>query len=419
MQRFFKICIILASLFSATQVFAARLDTIGFEASSTANGIEISTNGIFDVPDDISTIQAHGDTHSMYFGQTTAAQFSWVQYQFRASATAATTTVRAYIYLNQTFNAAQELLSLANVTPGQLASLRLDASNNLCLFNVTPALVGSCVAISTGAWHYIEISTNGSSNIFGSLDGVVFASGFGGTQTGAIARVYLGPAFTAAAKTDIYYDDIAINDSTGSSQTWWPGAGVDIRLSPNAAGDVNSFATQTGGTAGAANNFGRVNETTPNGATTFNGSATLNQEDLFNVTDPTAMGSSDTVNLVEYHNWYRGSVATTVATFKPEIEKAAAGTISQGTAVTPNSTTFKSNANAAPQTPPLTLYNDPDGSPWTKTTISSMQIGYKVTTGSTNRDDLSTAWVYVEYVPAGGGGGGSTPDVAADLIDFN
>lgn len=390
--------VLILALAAPSIASAARLDTIGFETNTNTANVEITQDGTFGAPDGISTTQAHGGTHAEWFGETTTAEFSWVQYKFRSAASAATSTVRAYVYLNQTFSAAQELLSLANETPGQLASLRLNASNQLCLFNVTPAQVGSCVAITTGAWHYIELSTNGSSNIFGSLDGTVFASGFGGTQTGAISRVYIGDAFSAAAKSDTYFDDIAINDSTGSTQTWFPGAGTDIRISPAAAGDSNTFATQTGGTAGAANNFTRVDETTPDGATTFNGSNTLNQLDLFAVGSNTI--GSGSVTLVEIHDWYRASVASAESSFKTEVEKTTGGTKAQSAALTPNSTTFKSNANANPNLPPQTLYLDPDGAAWTSTTIGTMQIGYTISTASTNRADLSTIWAYVEYVPA-------------------
>lgn len=392
---------VVAFLAWAPTAHAARLYTTGFEAASLVASHDITQDGTFGAPDGISSTQKHGGSNSVYFGQTATAQFSWVQYKFRSAASAATTTARVYVYFNTLFATATELMSLANEGPGQLASARLNTSNQVCLFNVTPVQVGSCsTALTTGGWHSIELSTNGSSNIFLRVDGVLVASGFGGTQTGATSRVYLGAAFFSIAKADTYMDDLAVNDGSGSVQTWYPGEGTVIRLTPNAAGDVNTFATQTGGTAGAANNFSRVNETTPNDATSFNGSNTLNQEDFYNVTD-SGIGASDTVTLVETHAWYRGSVAATTATYKPEIKKAAAGTISQGTGVAPNATTFKMNANAAPSLPGLTLYTDPDGAAWTQATLDSMQLGMKVTTGSTNRDDISTLWVYVEYVPSG------------------
>lgn len=388
---------VIALFLIAAPVQAARLDTIGNEANTATLNVEYTFSGIAGAPDGPSTTQKHGGADSFYFGQTGTAAFSWVAYKYRSAATAASTTVRAYVYINSTFSNYTEIFTLANEGPGAVYAMTLNASNQLCVTDATPTQVGSCTAISTGTWHYVELSVNGASTVIGRLDGVQFTSSVAATG-GAISRVYFGCAFVAACKSDMYFDDEAINDSTGSSQTSWPGAGTDIRLSPNAAGDANTFATQTGGTAGSANNFSRVLEVTPDGATTFNGSATLNQQDLYNVTD-SGIGASDTVTLVEYHDWFRASVASAEATFTPQIEKAAAGTIAAGTAIVPNSITFKSNANANPNLPPLTLYNDPDGSAWTKTTLDSMQIGGKITTGSTNRFDLSTVWVYVETNP--------------------
>ena len=88
----------------------------------------------------------------------------------------------------------------------------------------------------------------------------------------------------------------------------------------------------------------------------------------------------------------RNSVADATTTLKLEIEKAAAGTIAQGTGITPNTTTWATKNF-------FVTYKDPNSNAWTKTTLDTMQIGYKLTTGGTNRIDVSNVFAYVDYTP--------------------
>jgi hypothetical protein len=220
---------------------------------------------------------------------------------------------------------------------------------------------------------------------------------------GGVTKFGLGVALTTGetASANIFFDDVAINDATGGSQNTFAGSGKVLRLKPNATGDANTFATQTGGTAGGANNFTRVNETTPNDATSFNGSTTVNEHDLFNV-DASAIGATDTVNVVHVNGRFRDSTADATQTIKFEIEKAAAGTILQSSAIIPNTTTWVTNSVNAPHNPVLTTYTNPDGAAWTQTTLDSMQIGYKLTVdgSGTRRIDVTNVWATVDYTPA-------------------
>ena len=60
----------------------------------------------------------------------------------------------------------------------------------------------------------------------------------------------------------------------------------------------------------------------------------------------------------------KDSFFNATAVLKAEIEKVASGTILQGTADTPNSTTFNTNATLAPRISKLITYTDPDGAAW-------------------------------------------------------
>lgn len=264
--------------------------------------------------------------------------------------------------------------------------------------------------LSTGTWYRIEVKFDntaaaGSHVVELRIDGVSIASATNrNISTGITNFQYGGNIGTEAQTTGTWYiDDLAINDNTGTSQTSWPGSGKIIHLRPNAAGDAAGFVRQ--GTDSGAN-YSQVNEVTPNDLTQYVNSTTLNAEDLYNV-DNSGLSASDTVTLVQVGVRYRGNSSTAVPTFVLEAMKTSGGTVAQGSAITPNATTWSTNANQVPRNYTLTLYNDPDGAAWTNATLDSMQIGMKLTVDNTNRDDISTVWALVEYVPSTG-----TPNAA-------
>lgn len=388
-----------------TQVFAARLFTGGFETNSNTAQVEWTvTNGSPSI--ETGTIRS-----GTYAGEATASSGTpngWL-YEFLTTAAKGPYYVR-FAFRYHTLPTVSNFIFALNggLTFAALQAadpaIQLNSDGTLSLFNNTQ--VGSNSSpLTADTWYYIEMDydmtpAGGSQVLDARINGVQFAGSSSLTLNRAVRSFIIASNtfFGTDTTADIFFDDIAFNDNTGSFQNTYPGDGHVIRLFPNAAGDVNTFGTQTGGTAGAANNYTRVDEVTPDGATTFNGSNTLNQEDLYNVTD-SGIGASDTVNVVQLNDWHRTNSASAEATYKLEIEKTSGGTILQGTAVTPTATAFKANKNALPNLSQLITYTDPDGSAWTKSTLDSMQIGAKITTGNTNRDDISTVYALVDYVP--------------------
>ena len=67
-----------------------------------------------------------------------------------------------------------------------------------------------------------------------------------------------------------------------------------------------------------------MNEVRPNDVTSFNGSSTLNHEDMFNVTD-SGIGGSDIVNLVQIGMRSRNSTADTACAVKAQVKKTTGG----------------------------------------------------------------------------------------------
>lgn len=323
--------------------------------------------------------------------------------------------LRFYLDIVTAPNADTTIAAFQTDVGTQQVTVVLTTTRTLKLFTQDGAVqIGSASsAITAGAFNRIELSMNntpasGSKTAALLLNGATVASSSTLTSTNMTAGVInfnLGVNWEGEAMTtgSLAFDDVALNDATGSFQTTYPGAGSVIYLRPDSAGDANTFSTQTGGTAGAGNNFTRVNEVTSDGATSFNGATTLNLTDMFNM-GASGIGAGDTVNVVHVNGNFRASTTTTTPTFKFQIEKTASGTKTQSAAIHPVTTAFTTNelSSSATNNSPITLYQDPDGSAWTQTTLDSMQAGYIITTaGTTNRVDISTLWVVVDYTPSG------------------
>lgn len=287
----------------------ARLQTIGFEENSVTNGVELNVSS--SAPSIQSTTKRTG-TYALEITSLASGTPKGVNIQYASTGQNGPLFFRFY-FRYHTLPSVSTTIAGINTTggfgsfPDDLA-IALNSDGSLKLYDTSGSQIGSnSSTLSADTWYRIEMKydfTGGSGHyiISAQIDGSVFASVSTGTQaiTSSDKALILGGNLGSETTTtgDWFFDDVAINDSTGSSQTSYPGGGSVIVLRPNAAGDVNTFGTQTGGTAGAANNYGRVNEVTPDDATTFNGSSTLNQEDLFTVGDGFALRFDGSQNYV-------------------------------------------------------------------------------------------------------------------------
>ncbi len=105
------------------------------------------------------------------------------------------------------------------------------------------------------------------------------------------------------------------------------------------------------------------------------------------------------VNCVFILMRFRNNTADATTAIKAEIEKTASGTIQQSSALIPNSTLWKTTSTGStfPIGSLLVAYQDPDGANWTKSTLDTMQIGYKLTAVGTNRIDVTNIAAMVDY----------------------
>lgn len=106
------------------------------------------------------------------------------------------------------------------------------------------------------------------------------------TETPAsIRQICLGalPA-TLFGLAQCYYDDLAVNDTAGAVNNSWVGRGGIVALVPNAAGDSTQWA------ASAGSNYQCVDEIPPTDDTDYVYDDTVDQLDLYNLTDNSAVG---------------------------------------------------------------------------------------------------------------------------------
>lgn len=386
----------------------ARLFSSGFELNSATSLVEWQTTG----SPTISTSNVRTGTYAGAITSATDSIFKGFIFQYAAADTNGPVWLRFYLYISSAPNLETTIAGIQRNTGFENLTVTLTTTRTLKLFTQDGATqIGSASsALNTSQWYRIEMKMDNSpatGSKVGELkiDGTVSATSSTLTSTnmtGGTDTINLGANLEGESCTtlNIQFDDVAFNDGTGSFQTTYPGAGSLEYLFPNAAGDNNAFSVQVGGTAGSANNFTRVDEIPPDDATSYNGDVLSGDIDDFNITNTSsAIDSGATINVVHVGVRYRAVVAAAEAAFKARIKKAAAGTVTSSAAITPNTTTWNTNANAVPRLYPLTLYQDPDSSNWTKSTLDTTQIGYTISTTNTNAADITAVWAVVDYTP--------------------
>lgn len=389
----FALGLLVAGLGVSHHAHAARLYTSGFELATTADGVEWSIN---QTPLAISTSTVRSGTYS---ARINAGNGFVRQHVFTANQNTIG-YISAAVYIASAVNQNTQLLRWSTTGNVSVGNITLRTDNTLVLLASNGTQIGSVSsALSTNTWYCVQLKNDASAAtgvLTASIDGTTFATG-NNSNRGSFARVLVGTITGTQTTSDLYFDDIKINDNSGSSQTGFPGCGKVVITRPN--GDGESTGWVIGGSSPAATRYGSVNETTPDDGVTLVATSTNNTSTLYTVSS-LGLQSYDTIDVVQVGGRFNDATAAdATSAFKFLIEKTNGGTKASSTAILPNSTTWRTNAPAAPDTYPLTAYTDPDGAAWTNSTLDTMRIGAITTAIGTRAIQLSTIWAYVDYTP--------------------
>ncbi len=374
----------------------ARLWSCGFELQSATSGIEWNTTTGSPT---INTSIKRSGAASLRVNPTAATAF--IRHKVMATG-AGTLFFRGYIYIASAPAGGTTIMSiLASTSAG--GSMVLLNDRTLILINGAGTQIGSAsAAIPLNEWHYIELSfiaSAGTHTVTGKLDGTQFASGAGSAVT-LIDSVWIGCIDTDTA--DLYFDDLAVNDTTGSAQTGFPGPGSIVHMKPDGAGDNAQWASGAGGT----NNWDRVDEITPDDATTYNkriNTGTLIDDHALESSANAGIDSGATITLVQVGVRIGAISATSTARDGVlRIKSQASGTLLESAAIDWSVNGWATHMDTTGiQVYKLTSYTDPQGGgAWTPALLDTAQIGYKNNTSSTNEIRVSTAWALVEFIPS-------------------
>ena len=370
----------------------ARLTSIGFELNSLTAGVEIDSTSS-PLPS-IVTSPVRSGTYALKCDSTTGSD-KWIQYKFSNSGVIIG-YIRVYIYINTAPSSGDVFLAMNTANSSQVFNIVLNTDRTIQLQGT--GTKSSILSLNT--WYRLEIevdfTTQSAVVLTGKLDGIQFESL--NTDLTSFPTLNNFAEFILFSGGDYgglyYFDDIAINTNTGSFQNSWPGSGSIVHLRPNAIGDNSQWTPDSG------DNYTNVDEVTPDDYTSLvvTGGSSIDDYNIDNT--PVAIVSGDIINLIHVGvRYYSGSETGSI---RVRAKKETSGTVSEGSTIdTSGSTVFNTNANAAPKNYPLTLYQDPDSSDWTKTILDTSQIGIRTVVVPTDENaGVSTLWMLVDYTPA-------------------
>lgn len=384
----------------------ARLLTTGFELQSLSIEAD-STATLGTGVNAINTTTVYGGSASYEASATTGTPFAYITFKY-SPADKVYYKFDLWVLTLPTTNTSGKvgipIFSSQRAASGTFCTVTLSTTGTLSLYDGGGNVLGTSSPLALNTRYRIEVLVDISVSprrFQLKVNGYLVINGTQSAATGFPQDQFmLGICVNAdgTGNGDLIFDNVIVNDSTGSSQNGYPGDEKIVHLYPSAAGDNNAFTSQTGGTAGSANNYTRIDEVTPDDATTYNGDTVLNNTDDFNIDNTSSdITTSSTINIVGVGVRYAGASTTSEAAFVLRCKKTASGTVSESSAITPNATSYKINANAAPNTLPIISYTDPDGAAWTKSTLDTAQIGYRISTSNTNEARISTVWMVVGY----------------------
>lgn len=423
--------IIISQLVFPAGVDAIRLGLVSFEWQSLTAGVEMSSAGLGGGWGSINTATTsaiHGGIASFQNKPTTSAS-SWIGHIFRADASTSRAYARCYVYVVTLPSAnGVELCGFwDSVAVNRRATVLLTSGGVGQLLTDNNSQIGSdSSSLSLNTWYCVQISATGANAGTEILEASIEAdtcssspTAFASTSSTTIAdfnAVYVGSP-NANATYDIYWDDIAVNDTAttkASTEISYPGEGKTVALLPNGDGDTLC-------TSGAGD-WANIAEVPPSDTATAGGSNICEADfsgtrPLFNMTDSSTAGidSYDTIKYISPRARVRPETAAATNYILGWISASAANATGTEVSVTiGNVTTVGTN----PDNNGVSFFNDGVGTTtdpttgvaWTPTGTNSIDNMQMLIYSSDANPDLwiTTAMMLVEYVDGSPPAGGST-----------
>lgn len=405
MHRWLGVSSLLLLILLPVGADAARLWSSGcelqvFEEDGTDGAVEWNASGSQAGALSISTTIFRSGLASCRIN-TTAGNY---EYGFFNHATGASTNsfyARVYVYIASTPGATTQFMTVGTASEDEGAiGIGTDMVLRLYTDDMSTVRDTAASALSTGTWYRIEWNYDAGGTSEVRVDGVQVLEDatHDGDGIDGFVICSCGINFGGAAG-NFYFDDFAVNDTSGGSQNSWPGAGSIVHMQPNAAGDINECHLE---------DYTYIDEVTPDDLTTECELGSPGGAETIDVNvesaDSAGIPASVNVTLVQVGIREQGETSST-AQWQTRVKAQASGTVSSGTATTHNDTTYKTNGDATPRNYTLTAYVSPEtSSAWTRSELDTMQIGV-TRLASSNDTWVSTLWALVEYTesaPAAG-----------------
>lgn len=398
MRTRFVLVGLLALLLWPSHGWGARLLTTGFEENDIVPGGTIWSAATGTAPSVVTTSPHSGTYRLDTASSVTTSGRRWQN--STSSAGSGTWFVRAYWRTtDETPEGDMNLIALVSSGGVEQSTLALKTTGVLRILNSTTATVANMTyVVSPNTWYRLELR-HLISNTVGEIEARIYADASDAlldsvsitgedTLNPGLGQVTFGTA-SASSITGVHsFDDLAVNDDTGSFQTSWPGQGKIAYLEPSAD---TAVAWTKAGSAPAGTNFGGVSELpgAPDDGTTYNQDSGSTNEDKMALTDtPAEVTSNATMKVLDLYGKVSASASSGTMALKVWDE---GGTGTEGPTMTVNSTTWRILTGAEHQ--PY------DISTKTKANLDSFSGGYIAKSGAVEKR-VSALWANVEWIEA-------------------
>lgn len=191
---------------------------------------------------------------------------------------------RVYMKLLNSLGTDADMISITDFNDNPLLRVRIvKSTRQFQVYNQAGTLMFTSDPITANVWTKIEgrIKANTTGIIEFWIDGTLVGTFNGNTKgtRGNPRKILIGSNISNTSNQgglfEVLFDDVAVNNTTGTVNNGRCGSGKIIALAPKANGSTNDFVPSTG------SNWQNVDETPTDGDTTYNESETTEDKDLY------------------------------------------------------------------------------------------------------------------------------------------